>query len=1423
MIRLYKAINILLMFPLVLYPQSQDIKFERIMVEDGLPNGLVHDILQDQQGFMWIATEDGLSKYDGYTFTTYRHDPGDSTSLGSIWVSAIHEDRTGGLWFATSGGGLNKFDRDKEMFFRYKYNRNNPESISSNHVSCIDDFRYKGKDVLWIGTSTGLDKLDPETGKFTRYPHTDLGHPYRFVEALVVDTSGNVWVGSSDGGLHKFNPETEQYTHYKNDPNNPNSLRSNLVYSLLIDRTGDLWVGTGEGGLNKFDPESGQFLSYRHDPDDPTSLSNDLIASLFEDKAGMLWVGAGEGLNAFDREKEQFTHYKHDPDDPNSLSDNLVLCIYEDKSGVLWAGTWAGLTKIDPQKSQFSQIRHLPGNRNSLSNNNVNCIYESHYGGEEILWIGTKNGGLNKLNRTTGKYTCYKHNPDDPNSLINNFVYSICEGRSGILWIGTFHGGLNKFNRSTGQFTRYMYDPDDSNSLSCKSVTCIFEDNTGTLWIGTQTGGINKFDPVTEQFTLVGKKMQIIQIYLDKSDVLWFATLQGLKKLDRETEQLTTYWHNPADPNSISHNSVLSIYENKSGEFWIGTEGGGLNLFDRESGKFIHYTVKDGLPHDIITGILEDEQNNLWLATNKGLSKFNPKTREFRKYDHHNGLLSDQYNFRACFKSKDGEMFFGGINGLNTFYPKNLKDNPHIPPVIITDFQIFNEPVQIKKDDNIEHKNVYTLPGHISTIDEIKLSYKENVFSFEFAALDYHSPMKNRYAYKMEGVDPEWVFTDASRRIISYTQLLPGEYVFRVKGSNNDGLWNEEGTTIKITITPPWWKTNLAYTFYIILTGFIVIGVWRFQTNRLRIKHQMEMDHLHAEKLEEVDRLKSRFFANISHEFRTPLTLIEGPVKQMLSGEFKGNIKEQFKIILRNSGRLLQLINQLLDLSKLESGKLKLQAQATEMISLTNGLVQAFESLAVRKKITLKFKTDLDAQKVYVDVDKFEKIINNLLSNAFKFTSEGGEIILDCGLGNVDLNANKNSKLRITNYEYVQISISNTGPGIPGDKIDKIFDRFYQADDSYKKDEQGTGIGLALTKQLVELHHGQVSVESKPGAKTSFTVLLPLRKEHLREEEIVEVQKPDRITNIHDNENLPSVQLSGPNHPEITNQHPLSTSGQDTAGMLSSLPSGTESEGFGTPETNRFNQKTRVLLVEDNIDLRNYIRDSMNDTFLITEAENGEKGFSKAVKEIPDLIISDVMMPKMDGFEFCAKIKSDERTSHIPVILITARAAQEDKIEGLETGADNYITKPFDNKELNIRVKNLIEQRKKLREKYIRIFDVNPQDISVTSADEKFLHRIVTIFENNIANPEYNTEKFAGEIGMSRSGLNKKLNALTDLPTHQFVLRLRLKRAAKLLKKASGNVSEIAYQVGFSNISHFAKAFRKLYGLSPSEFTRQNS
>jgi signal transduction histidine kinase/DNA-binding response OmpR family regulator len=925
------------------------------------------------------------------------------------------------------------------------------------------------------------------------------------------------------------------------------------------------------------------------------------------------------------------------------------------------------------------------------------------------------------------------------------------------------------------------------------------EDKSGVLWIGTQTAGLNKFDRKTENFTLQGDRKGIQWIIEDKSGTLWFGGFSGLEKLKYKTGEYSNYWHDPGNPSSISNNTINVIHESSflgKDVIWVGTEGG-LNRFDPKGEKFFSYTTQEGLASDMIHGILEDEQDNLWLSTNNGLSRFNPQTETFRNYDVHDGLSSNQFYPGALFKGRDGALFFGGISGLNYFFPDHIKDNTWVPEIVITGFQICNESVTINRNPVMENEDVIFLSKHISATREIVLSYRDNIFSFEFAALDYRSPTKNKYAYQMEGVDPGWVYTDASRRFASYTHLDPGEYIFKVKGSNNDGIWNEEGTSIKIMITPPWWRTNWAYSIYVLLILSMVYGIWRFQTNRLKMKQQMEMEHFEADKLREVDHLKSSFFANISHEFRTPLTLIQGPVKQMLAREFKGNPDEQYRMILRYS--------------KLESGRMTLRVSRTSISQFMKGIVQSFASLAEQKKITLRFKTNDESLMGYVDRDKLEKIVTNLLSNAFKFTPEGGRVEVDLSLrrnmaqarstkqslsidGNEIPTSRRVGTRNDRNWtESIQIKILNSGPGIPPEQLDKIFDRFYQVDESYTKDGEGTGIGLALAKELVEVHHGEILAESELNKGTTLTVWLPIGKEYFKSEEMVKGKPPE-----------------GHKGSEISYSGVIEVPEDEARVSLISKSSGGSKSA------------PLLLIVEDNPDVTAYIRSFMEKDYRIITAENGEVGLKKALKKFPDLIISDVMMPVMDGFEMCHKLKSDENSSHIPVILLTAKADMDSKIEGLEFGADDYVTKPFDARELLARVKNLIEQRKKLHEKFSRMIEIKPGEIAASSMDEQFLKRLLNVFEAHVDESDFSTEDFAREVGMSRSNLHLKLKALTNQPTHEFLRILRLKRAAQLLKKSTGNVTEVAYAVGFNNLSHFTKIFRQQFGQTPSEFANKN-
>ncbi|MEE9118717.1 MAG: two-component regulator propeller domain-containing protein, partial [Calditrichia bacterium] len=729
-----------------------------------------------------------------------------------------------------------------------------------------------------------------------------------------------------------------------------------------------------QNGLYKIELENGKIKHYKNQPDNPASLSDNEVWAIYQSRKESkdLWIGTIKGgLNRFDIQTEEFTHYQHQPGNQSSLAGNFVYSVFKDKSGLMWIGTNLGVDKFEPLKPRFQTIPDHAGKPEGLSGNFVMAIHESNEGGDRtVIWIGTHDG-LNRFDLKSGLFTSYKHDPENINSISHNRVTKIIESQSGksrVLWVST-RSGLNKIDLKTNRITRYYISNNDQVHNWMYDLS---EDKNGIIWIGTQSTYLYSFDPKTEQFTRYqSHDGYTFTLYLDLSGMLWIGTETGLYKFNISTKEETQYRHIEGDLKSISNDFIVSIFEDRSGILWIGTAGG-LNKFDRSTETFTSFSEKDGLSNSKVKGILEDDKGNLWLSTGKGISKFNPNSETFRNFDATDGLHGDAFSDGASYMNRTGEMFFGGKNGLTYFHPDNIKDNTYIPPIVLTDFQIFNK--------SIKPGNNSPLKKQVSEVNEITLSYDQSIFSFEFAALDYHNPIKNKYAYKMEGVDPDWVYTDASRRFATYTQLDPGEYVFRVIGSNDDGVWNEKGTSILVIITPPWWATTWAYIIYAFIIISIIYFTWKTQLKRIRIKHDYEMSKFEAEKLQEVDGMKSRFFANISHEFRTPLTLIFGPAKDIIEETSESKTKQNAGIIKRNANRLYGLVNQLLDLSKLEAGRMTLETREQNIIPLLKGLVLSFTSLAERKKITLQFNTIEENVNVYIDKDKVEKIITNLLS-----------------------------------------------------------------------------------------------------------------------------------------------------------------------------------------------------------------------------------------------------------------------------------------------------------------------------------------------------------------------------------------------------------------------------------------------------------
>ena len=1373
-----------------IFSQYGDIGFELLSVEEGLTDATIHCITQDSKGFLWIGTEGGLFRYDGYKFKVFQNKPENPYSLSNNNIHALYADSSKDLWIGTYGGGLNNFDLMKEIFTRYMHQTEDITSISDNEIVSIIKDR---EGYLWIGTyGGGLNKVDlnAKTGShltFIRYNH-NINNPSSIagdeVYTICEDKSGVIWIGTNNG-LSRYLIGGDNFINYRRNTDNPNSLSNNKIHSIIEDSASELWIGTYGGGLNKLihdkTDDSIFFLHYKNDPNDPVTINDNNVFTMFEDSKGLLWIGTlSGGLNIFNTKSTSFTNYKYDVNDPSALSSNLIYSIFEDNSGIIWVGPHSGngIHKFDPLKEQFNNDSYYIQKPVDLSIKNVFPLCEDDSG---ILWIGTYDG-LYRVDCNNGSFIKYINDPNNPTSLSNDRIVTICEDASNKLWIGTLGGGINKFDKEKEKFVSYRYDPNNVRSISNDMVLATYIDPLGLIWIGTYGGGLNIFDPKDESVlhfkhdpedSTTLSDNRINSIFEDRNGNIWIGTWSGgLNRFDRQTKLFTHYTNDPYDPTSISINYVYSIYEDSAGFLWIGTNNGGLNRFDYNKGVFKSYRMSDGLPSETVYGLLEDDNGHFWLSTKNGLSKFDPITGEVRNYDMKDGLTDNEFNYKSYCKTKSGYFIFGGTNGLNIFHPDSLIDNTHIPPVVITDFQLFNETVPTGFD---EKRDRTILNTSIAETDELELKYDENIFSFEFAALDFHAPEKNKYAYIMEGFEENWNYTNADRRFVTYTNLDPGEYTFRVNASNNHGVWNEEGASIKIIILPPWWATTYAYLFYVLLIIGTIYLVWRMQLKRVKIKHEYEMSKFEAEKMHEVDEMKNRFFANLSHEFRTPLTLIFGPAKDIEEKCKDNEAKHSAGIIKRNAGRLYALVNQLLDISKLEAGKMKLEAIEENIIPILKGYVLSFSSLAERKKIKLNFDTAEDSLNVYIDRDKVEKIISNVLSNAFKFTPNEGRIDV------------KIEKLN----NWVEIGITDNGIGIAQDRLDRIFDRFHQVDGSHTRESEGTGIGLSLTKELVELHKGKIEVESEYGKGSTFKILLPLGKDHLKPEEIVEKEVSDEIQVTTE-------------EAEIISEEEKSKARSDIDVLL---------------DTN----KPLLLVVEDNTDVRSYIISHLEEDYRIQEAVDGKDGLDQAMKNIPDLIISDVMMPKMDGFELCEKLKTDERTSHIPIIMLTAKATSKDKIEGYETGADDYIMKPFDAEELKARIKNLIEQRRKLQEHFKKEGLLKIDDKEITSIDKKFLQNVIRIINNHLSDRDFTVEMFAEELSMSRRNLDRKLIALSGESPRDIIKRVRLNHASKLLAQKSGNISEIALEVGFSNPAYFSTSFSEQFGLTPSEYKNSQS
>lgn len=1319
---------------------SADLKFKKISVEDGLSQSTVFAILQDKDGFMWFGTRSGgLNKYDGYTFTVYKNDRNDPNSISNNEIIALFQDSSDRMWVGTRKGGVNLYNKDSDNFQQF-LNSSDSTSIAGNTVNAIFEDR---EHRLWIGTSNGLDLF--KDGVFLH--HQLPGIENQFISSIAEDEEGNLYITDKDG-LFVYNKSTKSSSYVLNVDLTQEAHKSNYSVPVVCTSKGQLLIGCSFG-VRVIDQnlKISKFEERFHLKSFPYSETRKIL----EDAKGNLWIGTIEGLYKYIPATNQIFRYKKDENNPYSINHNSIYSIYEDQTGIIWIGTWGGgVNMVSDKLWKFNHYFHQNHNSESLSDNVVSSFAENKQG----IWIGTELGGLNLMLDGFNHFKSYQHSNSDPQSLSSNHIKTLFVDSKNRFWIGTFGGGLDLFNAKSETFQHYLPN---------EKVFAICEDTSGYLWIGTLYG-LYRYRAETNEWKLFqnepGNPYSLSHnfvdvLYTSRSGQLWIGTKEaGLMKYNAKLEQFVRYRNNLKDMNSILSDYIISITEDNRGNLIIGTDNG-LDQYDSIQNAFIPIALNQ-LPDKNINGVLCDNQNNYWIATNNGMTKLMANGSSIN-YGLKDGLQSNEFNRNAYFKSRSGMFLYGGINGFNSFYPDDIKANETIPRIVITDLKIANVSVKANAPNS-------PLSQSITETKKLTLNYKQTDVSFDFVALNYINPEKNQYAYQLEGFNNNWVYAGTNRSA-NFTNLKPGDYIFRVKGANSDNVWNKEGASIAFSIHSPPWKTPWAITIYFIALFGIFWLIRKIMVKRIEEQNILKNERLEKLRIEELNQTKLRFFTNIAHEFRTPLTLIAGPLSKISSYQSHNDEQNYLISIMQNNvNRLLNLVNELMDFRKAENSQLKLHITKENLYDFINQHIECFRDHAIDKGINLEFESqNKEALDSWFDKGIIDKVVFNILSNAFKYTHQGGTILV---------------RLSIENGEAM-ISIRDNGIGISKESLDKIYDRFFQIENKNAPIVSGTGIGLSFAKGLIQAHRGKLIVDSEPGKGSVFTIIFPIQQEVFSEEEL--------------KNNFQNLELEHPLSKPVTEVHLFDKNV-------------TGSQKF-----------SKLLIVEDHISIREFLTTHFKNYKTLT-ASNGKEGYDLAIKELPDLIVSDIMMPEMDGLELCKKLKSQLVTSHIPVVLLTARTDIGQKIEGIEMGADAYIEKPFDINLLEATIKNLIQQRLKLKKRFSEEPDLQLTEVPFSIQDKKFVKKVNAFIEKNISDPDLSVESLAYELNMSRSQLFRKIRDLFDLAPGEIIRIERLKKSRKLLAEMNHNVNEVAELTGFKSTSYYITAFKRHFGQTPNEF-----
>ncbi len=1362
-------ILIFLVFMLCIQLQGQQVKF--FSSDKDLSNSMITCILQDNQGFMWIATEDGLNRFDGLKFLSFRKNSNDPSGISSNFIRTLFVDSKGRFWVGCING-LMLYNSDKQSFEEIRLLKDTV--LLKPHVTSIIE---SGKGEILIATSgQGLVVIKPgeHVGHVDFNLITKLSS--RFLECIYADFKGRLWIGTENEGLNLYDPVLNEFRIFRYVPGKQSSISSNYITAICEDDRRNIVIGTLNGGLNIYSENDSTFQIIPASVGHAASLP---VKSLFTDKNFNLWVGTnGQGLwklNSGTRVLEP----KYVTAPRFEVSKSKIHAIAEDREGNLWLGIFQkGVLMIPSKTNRFNSYMYQQFGQKSIGSSCVLALAEDN---ANQLWIGTDTEGIYKINRQNGQIRNYLIKPS--NLEVNSgTITTICIGPGGDIWLGTSMEGFLKFDPNTGNGRYYKHQLLDPNSLSNDKVQCITSDRASNLWIGTSGGGLNRFNTVSGKFTTFLNNPSdeenticnnwINCIFCDSEGLIWIGTYNRLSVFNPATGKFKIL---SAGNGLLPNNVVYYITEVSKGKIWIGTNAG-LACYDKKTNTSKFITTEDGLCNNVVSAILADDKQQLWISTHLGISCYSLKSLKFKNYFVYDGLQGNEFRRNSAFKARNGELFFGGINGVTWFSPDQITDDQNIPEVYLNDLILFNKPVQI--GEKIGGRVI--LEKSIEKTDTLYLSWQQKNFSIDFSTIGFSNPERISFQYQLLGYDVKSINTGTGNRRATYTNLEPGKYTFQVRATDKEAY--SKYRKLVVYITPPWWDSSLFRFIYFTFAALLLYFIYSYL--RSRIKHRHEL--LALEHHEKMNEAKLQFFTNISHEIRTPLTLIASPLEKLIAENKDVALDKTYQLMSRNTKRLMRLVNQLLDVRKIDRGQLLIHYSEVDIILFIAEIMHAFDQTAEKKQIKFDFRHSMESLKVWIDPNNFDKVLYNVLSNAFKFTPQNGQIEVFVQTGHNPANA---EYLK----DYVEISIADTGPGIEEDKLQRIFDRFYQIH-ANNNINTGTGIGLHLSQSIVEMQHGIIFAKNHLSSSGSiFYIQIPLGNLHVPVRELT--AEPKNIQNL-----------------------------KGDSSYLTFIDQDNETTEDYTHESKaRLKSRYKILIIDDDSQMRNYLKEEIGQHFSITEAPNGKEALDIVHKNLPDLVVSDIKMPLMDGITLCRRLKSNPSTNHIPVVLLTALSTNEDRAQGMDIGADAYLEKPFNADMLTKIIYNLLGNRERIKIKYSPLGNINAENKVFTSADEALMNKVMQLIEKRISDPAFNAEALSKDVGMSRVHLFRRLKKITGQSPSDFIRKIRLQKAAQLLSGNKGFIKEIAFEVGFNSVSHFSQCFHEFYGVKPSEYSLQTN